>query len=56
MASLVAYSLAVPPPRDGLNGTSALRELTNGPPCLGLALGLAAVAWASVSAVAVLLV
>jgi hypothetical protein len=55
MASLVANSLAVPPPRNALDGTGALRELTNGPPCLGFALGLAAIVWASVSAVAVLL-
>jgi len=31
MASLVANSLAVPPPRHALDGTGALRELTNGP-------------------------
>jgi hypothetical protein len=53
MASLVLDTPAVPRPRAGL-GTP--RELTNGAPCLGLVLGLAALTWAGVSAVVLLLV
>jgi hypothetical protein len=56
MASLVADNLAVPRSRDTRGGIGTPRELTNGAPCLGVALGLAAVAWASISAVALLLV
>ena len=53
MASLVLDIPTAPRPRAGL-GTP--RELTNGAPCLGLALGLAAAVWAGVSAVVLLLV
>jgi hypothetical protein len=42
--------------RGTLGGIGTPREPTNGAPCLGLALGLAAVARAGVSAVALLLV
>ena len=56
MASLVADNLTVPRSRDTLGGIGTPRELTNGAPCLGVALGLATVAWTSISAVALLLV
>jgi hypothetical protein len=53
MASLVVHRLARS--RGTLGGVGTPRELTNGAPCLGLAPGLAAVAWAGVSAVVLLL-
>ena len=56
MTSLTADNLAVPRSRDTREGSGTPQELRNGAPCLGVALGLAAVAWASVSAVALLLV
>ncbi len=56
MTSLVADSLVIPRSRDTSGGIGTPRELTNGAPCLGVALGLAAVAWASISAVTILLV
>jgi hypothetical protein len=56
MTSLTADDLAAPRSRDTRDGSGTPRELSNGAPCLGVALGLAAVAWASISAVALLLV
>ena len=53
MASLLLDTPATSRARASL-GTP--RELTNGAPCLGLALGLAALTWAGVSAVVLLLV
>ena len=53
MTSLVLDNIPVRRARAGL---VTPRELTNGAPCLGLALGLAALAWAGVSAVVLLLV
>ena len=54
MATLTVHHLARS--RGTLGGLGTPRELTNGAPCLGLALGLAAVAWAGVSTVVLLLV
>src|SRR3954467_13057919 len=56
MASLVLDIPATPRARASLGGLGTPRELTNGAPCLGLALGLAALTWAGVSAVVLLLV
>jgi hypothetical protein len=56
MASLTTDDLAVPRPRDTRGGIGTPQELTNGASCLGVALGLADVAWASISAAALLLV
>jgi hypothetical protein len=60
MTSLVADNLAAVPrprgPRDALGSTATPPGLADDVPCLGITLGLAAVAWASVSAVALLLV
>ena len=53
MASLVLDTPAAPRARATL-GTP--RELTNGAPCLGLALGLAAAVWAGLSAVVLLVI
>jgi hypothetical protein len=55
MASLTADNLAVPRSRDTRDGIGTPQELSNGAPCLGIALGLAAVVWASISAAALLL-
>ena len=55
MTSLVLDIPTVPRPRASLGGLGTPRELTNGAPCLGLALGLAAAVWAGVSAVVLLL-
>jgi hypothetical protein len=46
----------VPRARGTLGGVGTPRELTNGAPCLGLALGLAAAVWAGLSAAMLLLV
>ena len=56
MTSLVPDDLIVPRSRGTLGGIGTPRELTKGAPCLGVALGLATVAWTSISAVALLLV
>ena len=56
MASLVLDNDVVPRARGPFGGVGTPRELTNGAPCLGLALGLAAAVWAGVSAVVLLLV
>jgi hypothetical protein len=56
MTSLVADNLTVPRSRDTLGEAGTPRELTQGAPCPGVALGLAALVWASISAVALLLV
>ena len=56
MASLVLDTPATARARASFGGLGTPRELTNGAPCLGLALGLAALAWAGVSAVVLMLV
>ena len=56
MASLLLDTPAAPRARAALGALGTPRELTNCAPCLGLALGLAALAWAGVSAVVLLLV
>ena len=56
MTSLVLDTPAAPRARASLGDIVTPRELTNGAPCLGLALGLAALTWAGVSAVVLLLV
>jgi len=56
MASLVFDNRAVPRSHDTLGGAGTSREPSPGTSCLGVALGPAAVAWASLAAVALLLV
>jgi len=54
MASLASDNLAIPGSCGALASIGTPRELTNGAPCLDVALGLAAAAWASISAIALL--
>ena len=56
MACLAAHNLTIPRLRGTLGSTGTPRDLTNGAPCLGLALGLGGAAWAGPAVVLFLLV